>query len=326
MPVELTRKGLKLTGSPLWLDATRKTELSFVSHAHADHIAAHERIIATKETLALIAHRLKRRSAELPVPYCQPFALGPLTLELLGAGHMLGAAQLAVTKDDGHRITFSGDVCFEPTRTAAPATVAPCDTLVLESTFGHPRFSFPKREEVLGDMTHWCQRQHSRGLVPILYAYAAGKSQEVIAHLNAQGLPVCAHDSICDIADIYSNHGVPLLVRRFAGTVLPGEVGLFPPFGRSMSLKAIPNTITAVLTGWATDAEAVKRYRADHAFPLSDHADCRALVRYAKETGAREVITHHGYAEELAQALRKAGVQARAVSRPLQLSLELAAS
>ncbi len=57
------------------------------------------------------------------------------------------------------------------------------------------------------------------------------------------------------------------------------------------------------------------------AFPISDHADFRALVSYAKATGASEVITHHGFAEELAEGLRAEAILARAVHKPLQLSL-----
>ena len=57
------------------------------------------------------------------------------------------------------------------------------------------------------------------------------------------------------------------------------------------------------------------------AFPLSDHADCQSLVKYAKDTGANNVITHHGFAEELAQALKDAGVDARPLGKPQQLAL-----
>src|SRR5512141_2787329 len=116
--VELRRGGLHLTGTSLWLDATRKTELSFISHAHSDHIARHERVIATSPTVALMTHRLGKLPAALPVPYNRPFELGPLVLELLPAGHMLGSAQLRATRADGVRVTYSGDINFSPMLTA----------------------------------------------------------------------------------------------------------------------------------------------------------------------------------------------------------------
>src|SRR5262245_22523913 len=140
--VELRRAGLHLTGTALWLDARRKSELSFVSHAHADHIARHERVIATQATLRLMAHRLGKLPAALPAPYNRPFELGSLFIELLPAGHILGSAQLRVTRSDGHRVLYTGDINFQPSLTAEPAQLAECDTLVLESTFGHPRYHF----------------------------------------------------------------------------------------------------------------------------------------------------------------------------------------
>ena len=162
MSVELRRNGLHLTGTPLSLDARRKSPLSFVSHAHSDHIARHERTIATAATLRLMAHRLGDLNAPLAVPYGRPFALGPLTLELLPAGHVLGSAQIRVTREDGKRIVYTGDINFAPSLTAEPTQVAECDTLVIESTFGHPRYVFPPREEVLGQVESWVRRHLER--------------------------------------------------------------------------------------------------------------------------------------------------------------------
>src|SRR5690349_13978303 len=107
MSVELRRNGLHLTGTPLSLDAKRKSPLSFVSHGHSDHIARHERTIATAATLRFMAHRLGPLQAALPAPFGRPFELGSLTLELLPAGHILGSAQIRVIREDGKRIVYT---------------------------------------------------------------------------------------------------------------------------------------------------------------------------------------------------------------------------
>src|SRR5262249_60499016 len=111
--VELRRGGLRLSGTALWLDATQKSELAFVSHAHADHIARHERVIATSATLRFMTHRLGEISAALPVPYNRPFALGALQIELLPAGHMLGSAKIHVSREDGRTEAYTGDLSIE---------------------------------------------------------------------------------------------------------------------------------------------------------------------------------------------------------------------
>ena len=324
MSVELRKNGLQLAGSPLFLDAPRKTPLSFVSHAHADHIARHERTIATAATLRFMTHRLGKVHAPLAVPYRQPFELGPLVLELLPAGHILGSAQLRITRADGKRIVFTGDLNLAPSLTAEPAEVAECDLLIVESTFGHPRYAFPPRERVLAEVEAWVRRHLERGVVPVLLAYSLGKSQEVMKHLADRGLPLVAHESIHEVTRLYGELGIPIEpLRCFDGRVEPGEVLFFPPHqARGGALFPIWPRATAVLTGWALDGPgAARRYGADLAFPFSDHADCASLVRYVKATGARDVITHHGFAEELAQVLRDEGVDARALGRPQQLSL-----
>jgi putative mRNA 3-end processing factor len=319
--VELRRGGLHLCGTALAFDAPRKSELSFVSHAHSDHIARHERVIATAATLRLMAHRLGKVNAPLPVPYNRPFELGPLNLELLPAGHILGSAQLRVILGNGHRVVYTGDINLQRSFTAEPIQVAETDTLVIESTFGHPRFAFPPRDEVFGEVEAWVKQNLEAGIPPVLLGYPLGKSQEAIKYLGDRGYAVCAHPNVHAISEIYREHGVPLKARLFDGRFLPGEVGVFPPFGRSQALKRTWPRATAVLTGWAVEPGTARRYGADRAFAVSDHADFASLLRYAKATGARDVITHHGYARELAEALRGEGLAARAIGKPLQLEL-----
>ena len=322
MAVELRRAGLHLSGTSLWFDAHRKSELSFVSHAHSDHIARHERVIATSATLRFMQHRLGKLKGALPAPYNRPFDLGPLSLELLPAGHVLGSAQLRVITANGTRVVYTGDLNLEPSLTAEPAQVAECDVLITESTFGHPRYAFPPRDATFDDLASWCREHLRKSVVPIVLAYALGKSQEAIKALTLRGLRVAAHASIHDVCELYRELGTPLDVRRYDGRFEDGEVGLFPPhIARKASLQKLRRA-TAVLTGWALDGPmATRRYGADVAFPISDHADFPQLLRYAKATGATEVITHHGFAEELDEELRGHHLIARAVHRPLQLNL-----
>jgi putative mRNA 3-end processing factor len=321
--VELRRAGLHVTGTPLWLDAKRKSELSFVSHAHSDHIARHERVIATQPTIRFMAHRLGKLAAALPASYGRPFELGPLVMELLPAGHVLGSAQLRVTRADGHRVLYTGDINLEPSLTAEPLQPAECDTLVIESTFGHPRFRFPPKRETLERVERWCREQLQRGIAPVLLGYPLGKSQEAMKFLVSRGLKIAAHASIHEVTALYEELGMPIgPVRRFHGSLEPDEVLFYPPrLARSTALARLFPRSVAVLTGWAIDDSAARRYGADLAFPLSDHADFAGLVQYAKQCDASEVITHHGFAKELAKALCDEGLDARPLGEVKQLSL-----
>jgi enoyl-[acyl-carrier protein] reductase I len=151
-------------------------------------------------------------------------------------------------------------------------------------------------------------------------AYSLGKSQETIQQLAARGLRLVTHESIHAISALYTSLGVPIDARCWDGAFRDGEVGLFPPFHKHRPYVTEP-IATAVLTGWALEPWGARRSGADVAFPVSDHADYPSLVEFAKATGAREVITLFGFAEELALGLRKEGLFARAVSEKMQLDL-----
>ena len=320
MPVERHTGGLKLTDAPLWFDARRRADGCFVSHAHTDHIARHARAYGTRETLALMQHRVGPPDEAVALAYGEPFALGGLTLELFPAGHVLGAAQVRVTRPDGHRIVYTGDFSPGPFLTARTAETPACDTLVMEATFGHPKYRFPARAAVFDEVAAWCHRQLERGVRPVLLAYSLGKSQEVIRQLAARGLPLVAHESIHAISALYTALGVPVIARPWDGAFRDGEVGLFPPGGRHRPRVDGP-VATAALTGWALEPWGARRAGADVAFPVSDHADYPALVSFAKATGAREVITLYGFADALAAGLRREGVFARALREAVQLDL-----
>lgn len=306
----------------MWLDATRKAELSFVSHAHADHIARHERVIATQPTLRLMEHRLGPLNVCLPAPYNRPFEVGPLSLELLPAGHILGSAQLRVTRRDGVRVVYTGDLNLSAALTAEPAQIAECDVLVMEATFGHPRYRFPPKREVLAQVADWAHGCIRRDVAPVVLGYALGKAQEAIRYLGEAGFRIAAHRSVSRISAIYEECGVPLgPVRTYDGHWEKGEVLVFPPFRRRAGLATLGPRETAVLTGWAMDPRAASRYGADRAFPLSDHADFNGLMAYARDTGAQEVLLHHGFAETLAKAMCAKGIDARPLGTVKQLEL-----
>ena len=119
-------------------------------------------------------------------------------------------------------------------------------------------------------------------------------------------------------------NGRRVAFRTWARPVVQGdEVIVVPPhYARTWVVQRIERRRTAVLTGWAVDQGARFKYRGvDAAFPLSDHADFPSLMRYAKQSGARQVFTVHGYADELARELKKVGIRAEPLKHYAQLEL-----
>ena len=325
-PVELAKGEMKVVGAPLHLDARRRVECAFVSHAHGDHIGRHDRTIATAAPISLMRHRLgepKRRKTEaLPAAFRAPFGLGELTLELFPAGHVLGSAQLRVTSKAGVALGYTGDLCTDATHAAEAAEVMPCDVLVVESTFGHPRYVFPPKEETLRAIRTFVDDTLSDGVTPVLLGYALGKAQEILKYLSDAGYRCAAHPVVHAVNRVYEAHGVSFPNVRSLPAEGPdaGEVVVAPPhLARSPAMRGVRRRRTAVLTGWAVDGG--RHFHADAAFPLSDHADFPSLVRYARATGASRVFTVHGFSDVLAAALRKEGVRAEPLVEERQLEL-----
>ncbi len=327
-PIELHRGELRVTGSPLHLDARRRAPCAFVSHAHGDHIGRHDRTIATPATLALMRHRLgepKRaaRAEHLPVGYRQPFGLGPLTLELFSAGHVLGSAQLKVTLPDGRTLGYTGDLCTDTTHAAERSEVMPCDVLVMESTFGLPRYVFPPKEETLARVRRFCDDALADGVTPVLLGYSLGKAQEILAFLLSAGYACRAHPVVHAVNKVYEAFGVPLQGVKVLDPEQPpvGEVVVVPPqLAWSPAMRGVQRRRTAMLTGWAIDGD--RFFKGVHAaFPLSDHCDFPSLLAYARASGAGRVYTVHGHADELAAALRKEGIRAQPLREESQLEL-----
>jgi putative mRNA 3-end processing factor len=228
-----------------------------------------------------------------------------------------------VTTRTGNVVAYTGDLCTEQTHAAEAAEVVPCDVLVIESTFGQPRYVFPPKAETLARVRGFVDGALADGVTPVLLGYALGKAQEILKFLSDLGYPCRVHPVVHAVNRVYEANGVALpgvkpLGPEGAG---PGEVVVCPPnLARSPAMRGVTRRRTAVLTGWAVDGARWFR-GVDAAFPLSDHADYPSLVRYAKATGAARVFTVHGNAEALAAGLRKEGLRAEPLREQRQLEL-----
>jgi Cft2 family RNA processing exonuclease len=192
---------------------------------------------------------------------------------------------------------------------------------VTECTFGRSRYAFPPIEETRKRIVGFCNRVLIEGETPVLLAYSLGKSQELMAILSREGISPVIHESIAAMSAVYAKHGVDLGSHMvWNGRNHGGRVMIIPPNARRR-LAALGNIRSAVLSGWALNADAVYRYGCDEAFPLSDHADHGELIEHVEEVCARRVYTVHGFTEEFAGDLRYLGMDALALGGGNQLEL-----
>lgn len=321
------KKGLWLPQIGWWLDAQASTPAAIVSHAHSDHAARHKELICSPPTARLLRARLPGRRIEHVLPFGQT---EPLTFDcavtLHPAGHILGSSLVELRGEPG-TLLYTGDFKLRPGLAAEPCATPRADVLIMETTFGLPRYVFPPTEAVIDDLIQFCRDSVDDGAVPVLFCYSLGKSQEVLRALAPAGLPVMLHAQTLRLTRIYEQCGLTFpAYREFVADEAGGHVVICPPPHNGPGLlNRIPARRTAIISGWALDRGATYRYRCDAAFPLSDHADFPELLRFVELVQPRRVLTVHGYAREFARTLRERGIDAMALGRENQLDLPLTA-
>jgi DNA ligase-1 len=319
------QRGLQLPGQSLWLDPWDAQPFAFVSHAHSDHIAEHREIIATPGTARLMRARLPGTRREHLLPFGASADFPGFRATLIPAGHIFGSAQIHMETDKGS-LLYSGDFKLRPSLSAEPAEWRHAETLVMETTYGLPKYCMPPTEKVVREMVAFCREALEEGAVPILLGYSLGKSQEILCALLKDGLTPMLHGSVFRMTELYRdlNPDFPDGYVRYAAGQVEGKVLVCPPSAaRSLMLQRIRNRRTAVLTGWAMDPGAKFRYGCDAAFPLTDHADYPDLIRYVELVQPKLVLTLHGFAGAFAADLRERGYEAWALSQENQLELGL---
>ena len=314
--------GIHLPGCDLRLDPRRKVPLAVVSHAHSDHAGWHSVTIASFATMDLMRARkpVPAGCTLIELDFGETYSTDRARITLLPAGHILGSAQVLVETEEG-RLLYTGDFKRRESLTCEMAGTAKAETLVMECTFGHPRYAFPPVERVREEILTFCRQSLSEGMTPILLAYSLGKSQELLAILTGSGMDVAVHRSIGVMSAVYEKHGIDLgKYTLWNGKNYQGKALIIPPNSR-LSGQKVENSRSAVISGWAMDSSAIYRNRCDAAFPLSDHADHGELIEHVEESGARRVFTVHGFTEEFAADLRYLGINALALGGGNQLEL-----
>src|SRR5687768_7869224 len=147
VPVRYHR-GLELPGQALWLDPWEEKPFAFVSHAHSDHIAGHREIIASANTARLMEARLPGVRREHLLPFGETAEFPGFLATLLPAGHIFGSAQIYVETDEG-TLLYTGDFKLRPSLSAEPAEWRHAETLIMETTYGLPKYRMPPTDEVL---------------------------------------------------------------------------------------------------------------------------------------------------------------------------------
>lgn len=311
--------GLWCAAGGFHIDPGRAVDRAIVTHGHADHCRpGHAALLATPETarIAKVRYGANAFARIETLSYGTPQRIGDVTVTLVPAGHVLGAAQVVI-EAGGARAVVSGDYKREADPTCAPFELMECDLFVTEATFGLPVFRHPPVQDeiarLLASVARFPERTHAIG------AYALGKAQRLISELRAAGYDrtIWLHGALEKLCAAYEDMGVPLGLTAQAtarGLDLAGEIVIAPPGALADRwARRLPDMLPVAASGWMRVRQRAKQRGAELALVISDHADWDGLTTTIRETGASKVWVTHGAEDALIHWCALQGIEAHAL-------------
>lgn len=298
--------------SSIALDPRRATSCNytFVSHAHVDHVHSPDgksKLLSSGATAALAKAR--------------GYDLGSTTEEangisLLESGHILGSKAILIEDS----VLYTGDFSSRDRGFLKGSRGTKCDTLIMETTYGAPRYSFGETSAIVQNVNKIIGDCFDRCRPVVLTGYALGKAQ-MITYLFKHWAPIYVHESVRAMSEIHISLGVDIpslesYSARESSSVLARKpwIMISPSMsGRSAFLKTLRenyNAVTIAFTGWSVDRDYKYKMGVDYAFDLSDHCDFNELVELAKYCNPSKIYTVHGFAREFATHLNHVGFDA----------------
>jgi putative mRNA 3-end processing factor len=309
--------GLYCPSGGFYIDPWRPVERAVITHAHGDHArAGHRHYLAAAGSEHVLRSRLGDISLQT-IDYGTAIDFAGTRVSLHPAGHVLGSAQVRI-EHRGRVWVASGDYKVEGDPTCVPFEPVRCDVFITESTFGLPVYRWPSSAAVFTDIHRWWSANAAAGRASVLFCYAFGKAQRILAGIDPSIGPLLVHGAVQSLNQAYRASGVPLPPVRPASEVtdkaeLSRALVLAPPSAQGTPwLKRFGDYSDAFASGWMRLRGTRRRRALDRGFVLSDHADWPGLMQAIGATGASRVIVTHGQVAVIVRWLREQGLEAEA--------------
>jgi len=311
-----TDRGLYCAAGDFHIDPWRPVPRAVITHAHSDHARfGSEVYVCHRDTAPILKKRLGDVAIET-AEYGETLTRNGVELSLHPAGHVLGSAQVRVAAR-GETWVASGDYKIESDGVSPAFEPLRCHAFITESTFGLPIYRWRPQAEQFAAIDAWRRENIAAGRASLLYVYALGKAQRVLAHVDPALGPIVCHGAVEAINALYRAAGVALPPTRLATEItdkrdLARSLILAPPSAAASPwLKRFGDYSDALASGWMQVRGNRRRRSLDRGFALSDHADWPGLIAAIRATGAERVLATHGSAGALTRYLRETGLDAR---------------
>ena len=219
--LESDRYGLSCKIGGFHIDPWLAVPIAVITHAHSDHARGGCGLYyCATEGREVLAKRLPAGSTIIDVAYGEKFRLGSTWVSFHPAGHIRGSAQVRVESAEEVWVC-SGDYKRQPDPTCSPFEVVTCDVFITEATFGLPIYRWQPTSEVIFDIAQWWKFNQQAGRPSVLFSYALGKAQRILAELHALAEitefawmhehPVLLHGAAMPLTQAYRGDGIKML-------------------------------------------------------------------------------------------------------------------
>ena len=316
--LRLTDRGLYCAAGDFHVDPWGAVDRAVVTHAHGDHLAwGCGSYLTAADGVGVTRQRLGPEASVRGLEYGEAIDVNGVRISLHPAGHILGSAQIRL-EHGGEVWVVSGDYKTDPDPTCRAFEPVRCHTFVTESTFGLPVYRWPPQSEVLHDVNLWWRTNQQAGRTTLLYGYALGKAQRLLAGLDPSIGPILTHGAVERMTAVYRAGGVALPPTTHAAAMDRADRGralvLAPPSADGSTwVRRFGEHATGFASGWMLIRGTRRRRSLDRGFPLSDHVDWPSLMGAIDATGATRILVTHGYTGPVVRWLRERGMDAEAV-------------
>jgi putative mRNA 3-end processing factor len=319
MLIEASSNGLYCAAGDFHIDPWRPVDRAVITHAHGDHARpGSTAYLACARGLPVLQTRLGPEARIEGLNYGEARELNGVKVSLHPAGHVLGSSQVRV-EHGGEVWVVSGDYKLDPDPTCEPFEPVRCHTFITESTFGLPIYRWRTHRQIFDGIDAWWRANQAAGRASVLFGYAFGKAQRILASVDESIGPIVVHGAVEALNRGYRESGVKLPQTRMvsdddARGDYAGALILAPPSAQSSPwLKRFGAYSDAFASGWMAIRGARRQRGVDQGFVLSDHADWPGLNRAIEAAGAQRIFVTHGATGPLVQWLSERGFDAQAM-------------
>lgn len=250
------------------------------------------------------------------LPYAEKVTVGGVRISFHPAGHILGSGQVRL-EYQGKIVLVTGDYKLGSDPTCEAWEPVPCHLMVTESTFGLPIYRWQNQKTIVDSINQWWRESRDDGKCCLLFGYAVGKSQRLLAGLDPSIGKIFCHGAVEKGNEAYRQTGVVLPDTAYVGAVSGkhdwrGAMVIAVPSAHGTPwTKKFGRCSTAMASGWMAVRGARRRRSVDRGFVMSDHVDWPSLLTAIDTCNPEEVWVTHGYSATVARYLQENGRSAK---------------